>query len=117
LKYETLRPIFGSRAAEDIARQDILRWPVANAAERDWASATRNRWRAAFSLAFRVGIQNEKIEKNPAARIGRTKEDNGRVRWLSGEEEEKVCVAIARRTPHHVPAFDLSVHTGMRSAE
>lgn len=36
------------------------------------------------------GMQNEKIDKNPAARIGRTKEDNGRVRWLSWEEESKL---------------------------
>jgi site-specific recombinase XerD len=62
-------------------------------------------------------IQNDKIEKNPAARIGRTKEDNGRVRWLSEEEEAKLRAAIAGRAPHHVPAFDLSVYTGMRSGE
>jgi site-specific recombinase XerD len=62
-------------------------------------------------------MENEKIDKNPAARIGRTKEDNGRVRWLSDKEEPQLRDAIAKRTPQHVPALDLSLNTGMRSGE
>jgi integrase len=117
LKYETLRPVFGGRAAEEISKQEIVRWLTSVAAERRWAPATKNRWQAAFSLAFRVGIENEKVEKNPAARIGRSKEDNGRVRFLSEEEESSLRGAIADRTPRHVPAFDLSLHSGMRASE
>ena len=97
LKYESLRSVFGSRAAEDISKQEIVRWLTSTAADREWAPATKNRWQAAFSLAFRVGMQNEKIDKNPAARIVRTKEDNGRIRFLSGDEEEKLRSAIAKR--------------------
>ncbi|HME31500.1 MAG TPA: hypothetical protein VKG65_01980 [Terriglobales bacterium] len=77
LKYETLRPVFGSRAAEDISKQEIVRWLTSTLADSEWAPATKNRWQAALSLAFRVGMENDKIEKNPASRIGRTKEDNG----------------------------------------
>jgi site-specific recombinase XerD len=117
MKYDTLRPVFGCRPAEEISKQEIVRWLTSTAADREWAPATKNRWQAAFSLAFRVGMENEKIEKNPAARIGRTKEDNGRVRWLSETEEAKLRAAIEQRTPRHVPAFDLSVHTGMRASE
>jgi site-specific recombinase XerD len=117
MKYETLRPVFGSRPAEEISKQEIVRWLTSTAAGREWAPATKNRWQAALSLAFRVGIENEKIEKNPAARIGRTQEDNGRVRWLSGKEDSRLRWAIEQRTPQHVPAFDLSVHTGMRASE
>jgi integrase len=117
LKFEKLKSVFGSRVAEEISKQEIVRWLVATASERDWAPATKNRWQAAISLAFRVGIENEKIEKNPASRIGRTREDNGRVRWLSHEEEMKVRKAIERLSPQHVPAFDLSVHTGTRAGE
>ena len=117
LKYETLRPFFGSRAAEEITKQEIVRWLTSAAAKRKWAPATKNRWQAAFSLAFRVGIENEKIDKNPAARIGRTRENNGRVRFLSEEEESTLRMAIASRSPQHVPAFDLSLHSGMRSSE
>jgi len=62
-------------------------------------------------------MENDKIEKNPAARIGRIKEDNGRVRWLSEEKESQVREAIAHRAPRHVPAFELSIHTGVRASE
>jgi site-specific recombinase XerD len=117
MKYETLKPIFGSRSAEGITKQEIVRWLTATAAKRNWEPATKNRWQAAFSLAFRVGIENDKIDKNPASRIGRTKEDNGRVRWLSDTEEPQLRNAISKRTPQHVPAFDLSLNTGMRSGE
>lgn len=117
LKFETLRSVFGTRVAEEIGKQEIVRWLVTNAAERNWAPATKNRWQAAISLAFRVGIENEKIEKNPAARIGRSRENNGRVRWLSDEEEVTLRKAIEHLSPQHVPAFDLSVHTGMRAGE
>lgn len=117
LKYETLRPVFGGRTAADISKQEIVRWLTSTSADREWAPATKNRWQAAFSLSFRVGMENDKIERNPAARIGRTKEDNGRVRWLSEEEESRIRGAIAQRTPRHVPAFDLSIHTGVRASE
>src|SRR5664279_1015473 len=62
-------------------------------------------------------MENDKVEKNPAGRIGRTKEDNGRVRWLSEREDTQLHDAISKRIPQHVPAFDLSLNTGMRSSE
>jgi len=62
-------------------------------------------------------MENEKIGKNPAARIARSREDNRRVRFLPGEEESSLRGAIAKRTPQHVPAFDLSLHSGMRASE
>jgi site-specific recombinase XerD len=117
MKYETLRNVFGSRSAEEITKQEIVRWLTATKANRKWEPATKNRWQAAFSLAYRVGMENEKIDKNPASRIGRTKEDNGRVRWLSDKEDTQLRDAIAKRTPQHVPAFDLSLNTGLRSGE
>ena len=117
LKYQTLKQVFGSRVAEEVSKQEIVRWLSAVAADRSWATATRNRWQAAFSLAFRVGIENEKIDKNPATHIARSKEDNGRNRFLSREEESNLRRAIAKRTPRHIPAFDLSLHSGMRASE
>lgn len=117
MKYETLIPVFGPRPAEGITKQEIVRWLMAAAANRKWKPATKNRWQAAFSLVYRVAVENEKIDKNPASRIGRTKEDNGRVRWLSDKEDTQLRDAIAKRTPQHVPAFDLSLNTGMRSGE
>jgi hypothetical protein len=83
LRMEQLRPVFGSRPAESIRKNEIVEWLTEQAEEREWAATTRNRWQATFSLIFRVGLDNEKIEKNPAARIRRKTEGNGRVRFLS----------------------------------
>ena len=117
LKYEVLRPIFGSRPAEEIRKQEIVRWLTEQAAERKWKAATRNRWQAAFSLAFRVGLDNEKIEKSPAARIRRKREDNGRVRFLDNAEEQALVEVLKRDYPQYLPAFIISINTGVRASE
>jgi DNA-binding transcriptional LysR family regulator len=73
--------------------------------------------RPTFSLIIRVGMDNEKIEVNPAARIRRKTEGSGRVRFLSDVEEKRLCAAIERRFPEFLPHFLLSIHTGMRMGE
>jgi integrase len=117
LRIEQLRPVFGSRPAESIRKNEIVDWLTEQAEEREWAATTRNRWQATFSLIFRVGLDNEKIEKNPAARIRRKTEGNGRVRFLADAEEKRLRAAIEGRFPEFLPHFLLSLHTGMRMSE
>jgi integrase len=85
--------------------------------ERNWSPATRNRYQAAFSLVFRVGMDNEKLTLNPAARIKRKPEHNNRIRFLSATEEKKLTTVIRENWPHYSPAFLVSIHTGMRASE
>lgn len=117
LRIDQLLRVFGSRPAESIRKNEIVAWLAAQAAERNWAPSSRNRWQATFSLIFRVGVDNEKIERNPAARIRRKIEGNGRVRFLSDEEEISLRSAMKRRFPEFLPHFLLSIHTGMRMGE
>lgn len=117
LRINQLLPIFGSRAADSIKKNEIVSWLAEQTAERNWAASSRNRWQATFSLVFRVGIDNEKIERNPAARIRRKTEGNGRVRFLSNQEEDALRKAIQDRFPEFLPHFLLSIHTGMRMSE
>lgn len=117
LKIAKLRPVFGNTDVAKIVKQDIVRWLTSEAETREWSAATRNRWQAAFSLIFRVGIDNERIDQNPAARIRRQTENNGRVRFLSTDEETRLRAAILRRNPAQVHALDLSLHTGIRAGE
>jgi site-specific recombinase XerD len=118
MKYDILRPVFGGRTAEEITKQEIIRWLTEAKEERKWGSdATRNRWQAAFSLAFAVGMDNEKIERNPASRIRRKAEDNGRIRFLDQKEVRAIRKALAEKYPQHIPAFDISTHTGARAGE
>lgn len=117
LKINDLLPVFGDRVAEDITKQEIVRWLADETEEREWKASSRNRWQAAFSLIFRVGIDNEKITTNPAARIRRKTENNGRVRYLSDDEYNRLKESIEQCGPRFVAAFDLSLHTGMRAGE
>ena len=111
---------FGDLPAENITKQDVTRWLVDREKKRDWKPATRNRWQAAFSLVFRVGLDNEKIERNPAARIKRKTEKNEKVRFLSPDEEARLRVAIVTGSRHpslYLAALDIALHTGMRMSE
>ena len=115
LKMEVLKPAFGHLRADAITKQDILRWLVTESDKRKWRPGTRNRWQAALSLIFRVGVDNEKIDSNPAARIRRKTENNGRVRFLSADEERRLREAITN--PRQLAALEISIHTGMRMSE
>jgi integrase len=117
LKIERLRPEWGSRKVKDISKQEVVRWLQAEMVNRKWTVATLNRWQACFSLVFRVGIDNEKIAVNPAARIRRKSEDNQRVRYLTEDEQGRIEAVLRTRCRHYQHAFTVSLHTGLRASE
>jgi len=61
-------------------------------------------------------VDNEKLTANPAARIKRRAEHNGKIRFLS-EEEHRLKAALTESWPHYLSAFLVSIHTGMRASE
>jgi site-specific recombinase XerD len=115
LKVSELLDEFGDMNAEDITKQAVVRWLKSQEKDRNWKASSRNRWQAAFSLIFRVGIDNEKITSNPAARIRRRTENNSRVRFLDDAEEKALRGVIT--DPRQLAALDISIHTGMRQSE
>lgn len=117
LKLKIIGGAFDNRAAEGITKADIQNWLLEQAEERDWSPATRNRYQAAFSLVFRVAVDNEKLTANPAARIKRKAEHNDRIRFLSDQEERKLTTVIRENWPQYLPAFMFSLHTGIRASE
>ena len=117
LRLTQVKAAFGNRRADSIRTGDVLSWLNDRTAERKWSPATRNRWQSTFSLVFRVGLDNEKIERNPAARIRKRTEGGGRIRFLSAPEEKRLRSAIERRFAEFLPHFLLSIHTGMRMSE
>lgn len=117
LKLGIIGPDFADRPAAGITKHDIQSWLMEYAQKRDWAPATRNRYQAAFSLVFSVALDNEKMTINPAARIKRKTENNDRIRFLSADEEQRLISALAKTCPHYLPAFRISLHTGMRKTE
>ena len=115
LKVDVLKSEFGELRAEQITKQDIVRWLTTEATKRNWKPGTRNRWQAALSMIFRVGVDNDKITGNPASRIKRKVEDNARVRYLTDEEEKTLRGAVT--DPRQMAALEISLHTGMRQSE
>ncbi|MHB8734511.1 MAG: tyrosine-type recombinase/integrase [Terriglobales bacterium] len=112
-----LLQLFGERPAEAITPQEIERELGRAAGEREWRPASFNRYKAFVSLAYRLGIENDKVQANPARLVRRRREDNARVRWLTAEEESRLRSTIAEHCPAELPAFDLALHTGMRRSE
>jgi integrase len=118
LKYENyIRPAFGLRPAATISTADISNWLLEQGEEREWSSGTRNRYAAAFSLAFRLGVDEGKIEINPCRKLKRKKESTGRTRFLTAGEEQAIRDVILKRCPRNLPAFIVSIHTGLRASE
>ena len=66
---------------------------------------------------YREGMRNEKVTVNPAGLFSKRRESGGRIRYMSREEYNRVCDAIRRKFPEHLPEFVVSVNTGMRLAE
>jgi len=112
-KERVLLEPFGTRQAADLTRQDIDRWLSGYCK----TAATANRFRAYFSLCYRLGMENGKVTTNPARLVRARKEDNSRLRFLSRDEYGKLLEIIRRDNAKHAPEFMVSVFTGIRWGE
>ena len=104
---------FGERVADDIKPSDIDAWLSA----RKCAPATKNRYKNVFGRTFKNALADGKVTSNPARLVEQRPESNGRIRFLSDEEEAVLREAIHRRCPDHMEEFDIALNTGMRKSE
>jgi len=116
-RYSGLKALFGGRPADAVTGPEIERALSKLAEQRKWKPASFNRYKAFLWLAYRLGTEDDKVTVNPVRLVHRRREDNGRVRWLSAEEEAKLRAVIEADYPAQMPAFDLALHTGMRMSE
>jgi site-specific recombinase XerD len=117
LRMPWLMAAFRERSADSISPQDLEHHLSRIAAERNWAPASVNRYRALMSLVFRLGIENGKVKENPARLVKPRIVNNARTRWLFPEEETRLRTAIEARHPKHLPELELSLNTGLRLSE
>lgn len=103
--------------ADSITPQYLSRWLEERQKDFDWRPATVNRYKSFFSLAFRLGMENGRCQTNPARPVKRLREDNGRVRFLSPDEEQRIRSVINRDHPTNMPEFEIALHTGARQSE
>jgi len=108
---------FGEFSADAITPQQIERKLKAAAAERMWANATVNRYKALISLVYRIGIDNGRVQTNPARRVRRLREENGVVRFLSQEEEARLRAVVEPMHPERWAAIAFALNTGLRASE
>lgn len=112
-----LKAWFGAQPAVAITPQQIEVRLGREAEERGWKPATVNRYRNTMSLAYRLGTQNGKVEKNPARLVRSRRENNVRIRYLdqfAPDEEKRLRAAIEEQCPEHLPELDLALNTGIR---
>ena len=74
--------------------------------------ATANRYQALFSLIFREALRNGKVTGNPAQLVRLGHENNGRIRFLTDDEEKSLRKAITKEFPEHLPELTISLGTG-----
>lgn len=113
LRLLTIGREFGNRIAESITPQEINRWLTSQG----WSAGTINRHRSTFSLVYRLGIEARKLKENPLKQVKRRREDNGRVRYLTADEEIRLRAVIASKYPQHMPELDIALNTGLRRGE
>jgi integrase len=107
---------FGNRPAE-IPIEDLRKW----FSEQEWTPATFNRYKSMLSLIYRLGMENKKVDSNPAKLLKCKHEDNGRIRFLNQngafDEEKQLRATIETKYLSHLPEFEIALNTGMRPSE
>jgi hypothetical protein len=89
-----LADALGNRPAESVTAQEVERAIARLAEKRGWKPASFNRHKAFLSLVFRLGVEGGKVAVNPVRLVRRRREDNGRIHWLTADEETKLRAVI-----------------------
>jgi integrase len=86
---------------------------------KDKAQSTVNRYLAVMSNACTLAEREwECMDSNPTRRVGRLREPQGRVRYLSDDERLRLLKAAAESTHPHIHVIVLIVlTTGVRRSE
>jgi integrase len=113
LAFQVLTPFFGGKRLEDITPFLIERYKRMrkDAGRKD---ATINRELACLKNLFTMAITWGKARENPVKQVRLFREDNGRTRFLTAEEERRVLAACR---PTLTPVVMTALHTGLRTSE
>ncbi len=83
------------------------------------SAGTLNRYLGVLSPVLTFGVKELGwIKSNPAFNVSRRPEPNGRVRWLSDEERERLLAEVKKaKSPYLYPVVILGISTGARRGE
>ena len=97
-----LKEVFGNGPAE-IPIHELREWFD----NQEWKAGTYNRYRTVLSLIYRLGMENKKVDFNPAKLLKHKTEDNGRVRFLNQFQPALPNVAFLKDHEANSHAFGL----------
>lgn len=81
------------------------------------SAASVNRELEVLSRIFTLAVDNDVIAKNPCRKVRKLRQDGGRERYLSEDEEKRLVVAL-EDSPVHLKRFViLAIETGLRKGE
>jgi len=107
----------GHMLLQDIQPRHII--PIRDALARTSAPATVVKYLNVLSHAYTVAVKElQWIDQNPCQRVSRPRLPQGRVRYLSTDERERLLAACRESlNPRLLPLFVLALSTGMRRGE
>jgi integrase len=123
-----LRKKFGEQPAESIPIESFRSFFDSQ----EWEPGTYNRVRTVLFSIYRLGIENKKVESNPARLLKRRKVSDDRVRFLNQfeplpteidylkplqTEEARLRGVIKHDCSEHIEELDIALNTGMRRSE
>jgi integrase len=111
--FQALKPFFAGKRLEDISPFLIERYKRLRK-EEGRSEATVNRELAFLKNLFTMAITWGKARENPVTRVRLFREDNGRTRCLTEEEEVRLLAACG---PSLRPVVLTALHTGFRKSE
>ena len=113
VSWHAIQPVLGRKRLQEISPFDLERYRRAR--KQDGRSdVTINRELAFLRHVYTMAITWGKANENPVKKVRFAREDNGRVRTLSPEEEARL---LAHCAPHLEPLVITALHTGFRASE
>jgi len=111
--WRVIQPVLGSKRLAEISAFDLERYRRQRK-QAGVSDVTINRELAFLRHLYTMAITWGKATENPVKRVRFAREDNGRVRMLTLEEEEQL---LAQCAPHLKPLVVTALHTGFRTSE
>ena len=112
-RVETWLEAFGSTIAEDVKLSQVEQ-VMARLKDEGMEAATIARRLVVLKAIYNRAFREDRIEKNPIARVRPPKFDNRIVRYLTPEQEERLFQALPLRLH---PIVTVALHTGCRQGE
>jgi integrase len=113
MAYRAIKPLFGGKRLSDITPFLLERYKRTRK-EEGLSPVTINRELAFLKNLFTMAIAWGKAEENPMKAVKTFREDNGRIRFLTEEEETRL---LPHCGPNLKPLVVTALHTGFRKSE